>query len=429
MRDGGMRRPGAAGAKRLVRIAFVAVIVAAWSFEMSGISLAAFGTPLSQCTPAFSGNGRAVAFNPSTQLLYWTNTSAFGDTHIYVTGPVTGPTPSCTPTVALVTTPAINFGALSWDPNRGVLWGGAYGPFFPSTAAVPGGIYQICVTASLICPTPPPSGTATVVGPVFTLPAAGLDSCYGAGAAGFIDGLAYDGTTDSLWISGDAARTIYHTATTPGPVVLGTFPVPTTPGGCNTGIAVDGNQFLWLGAQSGADTPPHFIVKVAKTNPSVALASFVYSTSNPGPEGLALDLVTFAPKCALWTNQFAQAVLTAWDLASESQSCSVTAIRATGGGDFTNASGVIANFGMTIRAPGSGHVEFNVKNGMTFHCVVTFATGTGATDMDYTCNDQNGAPHSGHLHDGGNGSGSGDSFTFDAFGGVLTHGNVTVHTK
>jgi hypothetical protein len=266
-----------------------------------------------------------------------------------------------------------------------------------------------------------------VAGPVFALPTAGSDSCYGSGAAGFIDGLAYDGNTDSLWISGDAARTIYHT-TTAG-VLLGTSPVPATPGGCNTGITVDGSQFLWLGAQSGPDTAPHFIVKVAKTNPSVALASFVYSNSNPGPEGLALDLVTFAPKCALWTNQFEQAVLKAWDLGSESQSCAVTAIRATGGGDFTNASGVSANFGMTIRQPGSGHVEFNIKNGPSFHCVVTFATGTGPSDMDYECKDQNGVTHTGHLHDGGNGSGNGDSFTFDAFGGVLTHGNVTVHTK
>ncbi len=415
--------------KRLLRITFIAVFVAAWSFEMSGISLAAFGTQLSQCT--LSGNGRAVAFDPATRLLYWTKTSPFGDTNIYVTGPTTTPTPTCT-TVFVSTAPGINFGALSWDPNRQVLWGGAYP--VAGTAGVPGGIYQITVPSTTGCTTSP-CGTAIAV-QVFALPSAGLDSCYGAGAAGFIDGLAYDGTTpppgDSLWISGDAARTIYHMSTLGA--VIGTSPVPATPGGCNTGITVDGSQFLWLGAQSGPDTPPYYIIKVAKANPSAALASFVYPTNTgqtppPGPEGLALDLVTFAPKCALWTNQFAQAVLTAWDLASESQSCSVTAIRATGGGDFTNASGVIANFGMTIRAPGSGHVEFNVKNGMTFHCVVTFATGTGATDMDYTCNDQNGAPHSGHLHDGGNGSGSGDSFTFDAFGGVLTHGNVTVHTK
>lgn len=256
------------------------------------------GDVLASFTPAPAGNGRAVAHDPLSGHLFFTNS---GDPHIYVVTTTNVPVGTISPVDAAGN--GINYGALAWDAKRGVLWGGRYVP----NAGVPGGVDTIPATTI---------GMVTVT-PWFAYSFPAGESCYGL-APGFIDGLAYDegdmpmDADDSLWLSDDAATVLHHVDLTGGDI--GTFAVP--PERCNTGIAVDG-QFFWLALQSGPDQAPHDIVRVAKSDPTAVLSSFSFGTSNiPGPEDLELDVTTFAPgHCAVWSNQFGSATtLTAWEM-------------------------------------------------------------------------------------------------------------------
>jgi len=147
------------------------------------------------------------------------------------------------------------------------------------------------------------------------------DSCYGPGVEVFIDGLALD-TDGTVWLSGDAARTIYHVDPAV-PALLGSFTVPDHPSsgatGCNTGIEVAPGGFLELAMQTGPDQGPHDIVKIEKAddvdNPPIIVSFTALSTNDPGVEDIAYDPDTYAPRCVLWTNQFgATNQLTAFDV-------------------------------------------------------------------------------------------------------------------
>src|SRR5438876_51312 len=76
---------------------------------------APFGSVLTTFTPAHVGNGRAIAVNPQTGLIYYTNA---GDPNIYVT--------NAAGAAVATLTPGHNYGSLSWDSKRDVLWGGHY---------------------------------------------------------------------------------------------------------------------------------------------------------------------------------------------------------------------------------------------------------------------------------------------------------------
>jgi hypothetical protein len=239
--------------------------------------------------PSPAGNGRAVAFDPATGKIFYTLTNS---TDIYVTDAANA--------AATRVSVGIRFGALSWDAKRKVLWGGAY------QSGLLGNIYQVT-----------PQGAATLQ--FNFLPSGG--NCYGQ-TPGFIDGLAYDeGPTlldsdDSLWISDDAALMVHHVDLHGN--LLKSFRVPNDPRsgrqGCNTGIAVDG-EYLWLALQSGPDQPPHDIVRVAKSDPTKVVTSFAFSDVGiPGPEGLALDFLTFGLR-TLWSNEFSFAsALKLWEI-------------------------------------------------------------------------------------------------------------------
>ncbi|OFW74551.1 MAG: hypothetical protein A2Y55_10325 [Actinobacteria bacterium RBG_16_68_12] len=275
----------------------MALLGAALLALVSGAS-AQLGTVLTSFAPATVGNGRAVALDPATGTLYYTNS---GDPNIYATSTAGGPDLFVISPVDAAGAP-INYGALSWDAKRGVLWGGRYLP----NAGVPGGVDTI----------PPAAGVQAVTAQfAFAFPPG--ESCYGS-APGFIDGLAYDegataaGGDDSIWLSDDAATVLHHVDLTGSPIAGSPYAVP--PGRCNTGITADG-KYLWLALQSGPDPPPHDIVRVAKSNPTVVLSTFLFNAANPGPEDIELDLTTFAPDhCALWSNQFGPTTLTAWEL-------------------------------------------------------------------------------------------------------------------
>jgi hypothetical protein len=269
------------GARRLLLIIVLSQVMTA----MGSVNVyAGFGSQVLSFTPSPSGNGRAVAFDPATGNIYYTLS---GSTDIFITDRNNSP--------AKTISPGIVFGALSWDAKRGVLWGGAYSP------GKLGNIYQIS-----------PNGVATFKF-VFAPPGG---NCYG-GTPGFVDGLAYDSSDDSLWISDDAGIQIHHVDVAGR--LIASFNVPNGPRsgkqGCNTGIAVDKDS-LWLGLQSGPDQQPHDIVRVAKTNPSLVLSSFAFSnTDTPGPEGLAVDLVTVPGRASLWSNEFGPFnTLRLWDI-------------------------------------------------------------------------------------------------------------------
>src|ERR1700731_4111549 len=80
------------------------------------------GTSNKTLYPAPSGNGRALAFDPSSTHLFYTNVP---DPHIYVITNNGSPVATISPVDASGT--PIQYGALAWDSEGGgILWGGRY---------------------------------------------------------------------------------------------------------------------------------------------------------------------------------------------------------------------------------------------------------------------------------------------------------------
>jgi hypothetical protein len=243
---------------------------------VSASAVAPFGSKLTAFTPAHAGNGRAIAVDPQSGRIFYTNA---GDNHIYITD-------AGNHNLGTLNT-AHNYGALSWDSKRVVLWGGRYDGS--------GAIDQVN----------PTSGVATAQ---FTYAFPAGDSCYGL-TSGFTDGVGFDRVSDTLWLSDDNAKHVFHV--TLAGATLSSFKVPD--GKCNTGIAVTGH-FLWLARQSGPDMPPFDVVRVAQSNPTVVITRFAFNSTpaSAGPEGIAVDRKSFVPNCTVWSNQFTTTRLTAW---------------------------------------------------------------------------------------------------------------------
>ncbi|MHA2068198.1 MAG: hypothetical protein ACXABY_27870, partial [Candidatus Thorarchaeota archaeon] len=244
--------------KLIVMVMVFALVAASGGTALAAIGDIKDGTPF---TPDPSGNGRAVAFDGTD--LYYTITAS---NNIYKVS--TGNVPIAT-IVTAVDDDAdgvadedpvdgldndldtfidedppeadVLFGALSWDPGRGVLWGGSYDG---STD-----VYTI----------DPATGIRTFEFDETAFGGITADSAYGAGTENYLDGLAYDAVDNTLWLSGDAAATIYH-VTTAG-ALLGAFPVPNHPStgaqGYNTGITVAPGGYLEIAMQAGPDQGPH----------------------------------------------------------------------------------------------------------------------------------------------------------------------------
>ena len=244
-----------------------------WSTWNWDATVAPPGGIVKTVNPNPLGNGRAMAFDPTTGHLFYTNS---GDTNIYVTN-ANGK--------ALVTlSPGVNFAALTWDPTHGQLWAGAYDGS--------GNVYTVN----------PTTGAATLA---FTFNFPKATSCYGT-SPGYIDGLAYDPTDGTLWIHDDAATTIYH-ITTSGQI-LGHFKIPYH--ACNDGITVVGNR-LWLAIQQVADTGPFYYLLVDKTITDVY--GEIFYPGNGGPEGIAYQKTSGG--CRLWTNPFGTVPIVAVNIA------------------------------------------------------------------------------------------------------------------
>jgi len=244
------------------------------------------GTPLN---PDPTGNGRGIAYDGATTLYY----TLAGDNNIYkisTAGVSSGAIPLAGRTFTC--------GALDWDPIAKQLWCGAYD--------LTGNVYTVS----------PATGVAAFK---FAHVFGAGENCYGQ-PAGFIDGLAFD-DDGSLWLSDDAATVLHHVdqlGVELAPLHSSTPNHPSTGlPGCNTGIEVVPGGYLELAMQAGPDTGPHVIVKVPKASPSgpIVVSFVALATNNPGIEDIAYDPNTFAPRCALWTNQFgADAVIRAYDV-------------------------------------------------------------------------------------------------------------------
>jgi hypothetical protein len=266
-----------AGRTLLRRMSFAILVTALAVAGAIGVSTraahAAVGGTLRTLHPAPTGNGRAMAVDPATGHLYYTNSD---DPHIYVTDTAGNYVQTITPNFN--GDPAIfTYGALSWQQigTGGVLWGGRYD-----------GSGAIDVINPL-------TGRVT---PRFRFPFPADDSCYEQGA-GAVDGIAFDVSDGTLWVGDDGARSYFHVRRD-GTLISRVV----TPGGfCRSGIAVN-SQFVWLGLQSGPDAAPYLLGRVAKGSSN--LLQTVSLDSGAGPEGLALDRSTFPGKCAVWVDHF-----------------------------------------------------------------------------------------------------------------------------
>lgn len=154
--------------------------------------------------------------------------------------------------------------AISWDAKNDLLWAGTYGS--------PMRIYSIVLNKA--------AGTA-VATLAFAVPEGGL-----------MDGLAYDGTDDTLWWSNDVSTTVNHYSLTG--TAIGSFQVNL--GGCgNSGLVVADATTLYL-ANNGC-------AEIYSGQKDGTGTSFFASLSGKRVEDLECDNTTFAAqgKSVIWS--------------------------------------------------------------------------------------------------------------------------------
>lgn len=121
--------------------------------------------------------------------------------------------------------------------------------------------------------------------------------------SGCIDGLAYDGSDDTLWVSGDSVSTIQHFQT--DGTLIETRSLSGLIGGCgNSGIAVGGDQ-LFL-ANNGCSQ----VYQVSKDLTS----SSYFAGLNRRVEDMECDDRTFPGVGAMWVQDAYDQVLTAFEM-------------------------------------------------------------------------------------------------------------------
>jgi len=266
--------------RKLAKTAIVAPIL----LILIGFALvpayAATGDVLATINPAlYTGNGRAIAFD-GVDKLYYTIYDNTGNIYEVKTDGTAN---------AITTNIGWQAGALAWDAGRGGLWVGRY------DGTVGSEIYFLTIPGLVL------SFKWSITG--FTNYVAAM-----AHYPSYMDGLAYDPVTDSLWISEDWAHRIY--LSTPAGVQVTYFDTVDPAGGYwdNGGIGIDLNGHLWLG-QPG-DVPHQMIAgdQIYKYRQDGVYLGIVFNPATQlgvaswAPEGIAFDPVTFAGagKWAIW---------------------------------------------------------------------------------------------------------------------------------
>jgi hypothetical protein len=168
----------------------------------------------------------------------------------------------------------ISFGAISWDRTRNLIWAGTdSGGAYPSNPTFcPPKVYLI----------DPATGVAT-----FKFDMECVTYC-------FIDGIAYDGSDNTIWVSDDVADSICHFDTSG--TYLGSISPKDASGNPYTTISghvVGKGNIMYVGL-NGAGT----IVKVDKTTGNF-MSSF--ATVGGRDEDLECDVINFAPLEVLWS--------------------------------------------------------------------------------------------------------------------------------
>jgi hypothetical protein len=247
--------------KRLTVLLEIALAV----FLLSGSHAWAQPGTLITTTPlTISGTGVSVAVDCQAVIYY----TLSGSNNLYKMDK-NGTDLGSVPIVTAAGAPLV-IDEMAWDETRQVLWGQLHD-------SNPVDVYTIN----------PTTGVATFA---FTSATGSVGT--------FRDGLAYDGTDDTLWISGDVSTTIEH-YTSAGALLGSITPKDAAGGtlGSISGVVVGVGDLLYLGRDGFVE-----IVQVKKSN-----GDFIASFASPGgtrDEGLECDASSFAPTLALWSREF-----------------------------------------------------------------------------------------------------------------------------
>jgi uncharacterized repeat protein (TIGR01451 family) len=315
--------------RKLVTILAVAFAAFAWA----GIASAANGDPLRQINANTNGTacgdssggfkvGVGIAFDGTNLLV-----SCYNDSTVTAVSPVNGSQVAIHHIFG-----ASSLGALAWDNGRGLLWG--------------------CSAFNTV-------GTINLITDVFT-PA--------FVAAGCFDGLAYDGSDDSIWASGDAAPTTEHY--TIAGVLLSSHAWGAGLGGCgNSGIAV-GGPLLYL-ADNGCS-------KIYTSPKDFSSAPAFFATFPRRLEDMECDNVDFPATGAMWSKDAYDNILNAWEIPEGScifggGRSDITLTPSDKTNDVGTSHTVTANVTDRNGPVAGAKVIFTVSGANT-------ATGTGTTD-------------------------------------------------
>jgi hypothetical protein len=286
-----------AGMLRKCGVILMATVVVASAAVMgaAGPARAADGDTLRQIEAdrGGCGLGTGIAFDGTNLLLSCSANSRIdvidpGDGHLVASHEITG---------------SANFGALAWDRGRGQMW--ACSGFGSGDGGGASGDEQSVYLVDLV------NNNAELK----------------FRSQGCVDGLAYDGSDDSLWSSADVATTVQHysidgTTLPNGFSVdgqLGTYEGGGEGGGgnCgNSGIAV-GGQLLLL-SNNGCSQ----VYKAAKSDIATSpdgpqpIPTSLFATFPARLEDMECDDITFAAdgKAAIWTKDAYDDTLNAFEL-------------------------------------------------------------------------------------------------------------------
>jgi hypothetical protein len=323
-------------------------------------------------------------------------------------------------------------GSVAYDANRNALWAG-----WGNGAS--GQVYLINLDAA---------HNVTTSAIQFSVPA-------GEVVCGLDDGIAYDGTDDTLYISDDCSTTVYH-HTTAG-ALLGSF--PWSGAGCyNSGLAIGGSLLF-----EGSDGCSHvWVVDKVTQLPAFDFSTVVAGDPNFRDEGLSCDTLTFASlgKQVMWSKE-AYSPNRAHAFEIPLDTCGVGGQPAvprwmTGGGSVFTETGVRVTHGFELYCQPSdqpNHLQVNWGKGNKFHLTsltsgvctddpaispnpptATFDTYTGSGTGTY--NGQAGATADWTFTDAGE-PGTSDTARLTitdannvvvlSVGGTLDHGNHQAH--
>ncbi|MCK6555280.1 hypothetical protein L6Q96_11985 [Candidatus Binatia bacterium] len=243
----------------LARVAAAAALTVLWI----GAAHAQPGTLIKTIALPVTGFGVSVAAD-CTGNIFYTNAS---DSNLY-TIDKDGNLLDTTPVTAAGSGTPLFMDEFAWDEGRKVLWAQEHN-------TNPINVYQL----------DPTTGVATFA------------FAGGSSIGSFRDGIGYDGTDDSLWISGDVSSVIDHYTTT-GAFINQITPKNAGGGtlGFISGVVVGNGDLLYLG-QNGLVQ----IVQVEKSD-----GDFLGVFASPGgtrDEGLECDPVNFAPNLALLSRE------------------------------------------------------------------------------------------------------------------------------